>query len=118
MPKDLNQVIKILFYCELKEITNFKTKLLFLDDLIILHGQNNLTELELELKFIERKIPNFPQEIFIEDSSLKDLIIRAAIDQRKIQTLKIDNIFRRSGNKNMKGKVNLNLLKSINIKKR
>lgn len=116
-PKDLTQSIKILLYCELKDLTNFKSHLVFLDDLIILHGQNNLTVIENELKFIERKIPNLPENIFVSDYNLKDLIIRAAIDQRKAQSLKVENIFKRTAKKQTNGKLNINILKNINIKK-
>nr|AEW12969.1 maturase [Colacium vesiculosum] len=117
LPENLNQAIKILLYTELKELTTLKSNLVFLDDIIILHGQNNLTVIESQLKFIERKIPNLPQTIFVTDSNLKDLIIRAAVDQRKAQSLKITNIFKRTIKKPFSGKVNINILKNINIKK-
>lgn len=117
IPKSLMQTVKILLYVELKELTDFKNLLVFYDDLIVLRGQNNLTMIENELTFIQRKIPNLPQDIFVPDSNLKDLIIRAAIDQRKEQRFKIDNIFKRTEDKQPKSKLNINILKNINIKK-
>jgi hypothetical protein len=116
-PNNFNQAIRILFYSELKELTNFEGRLIFSDDLAILHGKNNLTLIENELTFLERLIPNLPENVFVQDSKLKDLIIRAAIDQRKAQSLKLNNIFKRTGKKKINGKINGNLLKNINIKK-
>jgi hypothetical protein len=116
-PNNFNQAIRILFYSELKELTNFEGRLIFPDDLAILHGKNNLTLIENELTFLERLIPNLPENVFVQDSKLKDLIIRAAIDQRKAQSLKLNNIFKRTGKKKINGKINGNLLKNINIKK-
>jgi hypothetical protein len=117
VPKSLTEAVKILLYVELKDVTYFNNKLVFYDDLVVLQGKNNLTIIEDELTFIERKIPNLPQDIFIPDSNLKDLIIRAAIDQRKEQRLKIDNIFKKTEKKKLKGKLNINILKNISIKK-
>lgn len=116
-PNNFDQAIKILFYSELKELTNFEGNLIFADDLAILRGKNNLTLIENELTFLERRIPNLPDDIFVPDSNLKDLIIRAAIDQRKAQSLKLNNIFKRTGKKKINGKINVNILKNITMKK-
>ena len=117
LPNSLTKAVQVILYSELKELTNLKDKLVFLDDIIILRGQNNLTSVENDLNFIERKIPRLPQNIFVPDSNLKDLILRAALDQRKSQTLQINNIFKRVEKKPSHGKLNINILKNINLKK-
>lgn len=117
IPENLIETIKILLYAEIKDLTSFNNHLIFIDDLIVLKGKNNLTTIENELKFIERKIPNLPKPIFISDSSLNDLLIRTAMEQRKSQTLKIDNIFKRVKHYPTNDKLNISILKNIAINK-
>jgi hypothetical protein len=116
-PNDFHFSVIILLYSELKELTEFEGVLNFLDDLIVLNSLNNLTLIESELKFLNRIMPFFPESIVIPDSNLNDLIIRTAVDQRKIQNLKLNNIFSRIDKNKFSNKATINILKNINIKK-
>ena len=118
-PKSDTDLVKILFYFELKSLTDFQGKLIFFNDFIILKDETNLTLLEKELSFLERKLPQFPSDNFnIVNSHLKDVIIRAALDQRRLQNLKLENIFKRSEKKYLnKNRLEVNILKNFTFKK-
>lgn len=116
-PNDFHLSIVILLYAELKELTNCDGNLNFLDDGIILSTLNNLTLIEAELKFLNRNIPHFPESIVIPDSNLNDIIIRTAVDQRKVQNLKLNNIFKHIDKNNLSTRSTINILKNINIKR-
>ena len=59
----------------------------------------------------------FHESIVIPDSNLKDIIIRTAVDQRKVQNLKLNNIFKHIDKNNLSTRSTINILKNINIKR-
>nr|YP_010700324.1 putative group II intron reverse transcriptase/maturase mat5 [Flexiglena variabilis]WCH63521.1 putative group II intron reverse transcriptase/maturase mat5 [Flexiglena variabilis] len=84
----------ILIYDEFSKFLNFAEKITFLDDQIILQGENNLTALENSIGFIERIVPNLPSEIFVSSNDLKDEILRSSFDQHRSYKLKIEGIYK------------------------
>lgn len=109
--------IKLLVYSELKNVIGFKERLKFLDDQVILRGEDNLTLLEREVGFIDRLLPELPKEFFVSDYNLGDVILRASADQRRDYNVKLDNIFKRSGKFYNEKDVNFSVLKKFKIKK-
>ena len=93
------QSLRILVYSEFLKVLPFMSReLIFSDDIVILRSEDNLTLLERELNFVERRFPNIPSNIFILDNQSKDLILRTALDQRRKQNLKLQNIFKQANN--------------------
>lgn len=101
--------LKILVFSECKYVFNLNDILSFSEDQIIIQGENNLTSLEKELGFIERSIIELPDDIFIQDSQLGDVILRASLDQRRRHKIEVDNILKKSNNFVYKKKNKLNL---------
>lgn len=84
----------ILIYDEFSKFFNFGEKISFLDDQIVLQGENNLTVLENSIGFVERIVPNLPNEIFVSGNDLKDEILRSSFDQHRSYRLKIESIYK------------------------
>nr|YP_010700395.1 putative group II intron reverse transcriptase/maturase mat5 [Phacus arnoldii]WCH63577.1 putative group II intron reverse transcriptase/maturase mat5 [Phacus arnoldii] len=95
-PVNKEDCLKILIYAELIQNIEFSSHLKFLEDEIVLKGENNLTLLEKELGFIERPIPSLPLDFHISSNLPTDTILRAAIEQRKSQKFNIESIFKRA----------------------
>lgn len=75
--------LKVLLYFELKSFFDFPDIIDFSNDNVILKNHLNLTSLELELGFIQRNLPEFPEEFVISSSDYQDTIIRTSLQQRK-----------------------------------
>lgn len=114
-PKNLYESIRLLVYFEIKNFVEFENCLVFCDDLVVLKGESNLSLLETELGFFQRPVPDIPLDFFVSDYQLKDILIRAAIDQRKNHSLNIQNVFKRVGKNPNKHKNNLEFIKSKNF---
>ena len=99
--------LKLLVYSELRAVLGFTGRLKFLDDQVILRGEDNLTLLERELGFVDRLFPQLPKEFFVSDSLLGDVILRASVDQRRNSNSKLENIFKRSGKFTRKNRYDL-----------
>lgn len=118
IPEPTNNIesVKWLVYFELKSILGFKDFLVFENDSVVLRSEDNLTLLERELSFISRHLPNLPDNFFISDKDLSDVLIRAAVDQRRKEKEKIDNVFKRIGNFNVIEKGKYDMLKKSRLK--
>lgn len=98
-PVSLVEAIRILIYSEFIKIFPFISKeLVFSEDVVVLKSEDNLTLLEKELYFVKRNFPKFPSSSFMIDNQSKDAIIRIALDQRKKQSLKLENILKKKRN--------------------
>lgn len=116
--QSISDCLKVLVFYEIKTLLNFKNKLQFDYDQIILHGNANLTLLERELGFVDRSLVEFPGKISeIKHFNLEDNIIRAAIDQRKNEITKLENIYRKLGVEPIKTNSNIEYLNKIQLKK-
>lgn len=111
-PKDIYESLRLLIYFEIKNFV--ENDLVFCDDLVVLKGDSNLTLLERELGLFQRPVPDIPLEFFVSDYQLKDVLVRAAVDQRKNHNLKMQNVFKRVGKNPNKHKNNLEFVNSKN----
>nr|AEW12983.2 maturase [Strombomonas acuminata] len=117
LPNNVYDAIKFIIFAELKDIINFTDNLLHDDSIVLQNTNDNLTLVEKELVFIRRSLPELPKEIFISDYELKDGILRAAIEQRKTYSLKLQNIFRSVGKKNASNNNSRKVLKAFKSKR-
>lgn len=117
-PSNNIEAIKILVFSECKSILHTENALCFSEDQVIIQGENNLTSLEKELGFIERSVLELPDDIFIQDSQLGDVILRASLDQRRRHKIEVDSIFRKSTTfaYKKKNKLHLEVLNKFNNK--
>lgn len=98
--------VRLILYDELARCSFFEKVLNFSDDLIIMHGENNLTRLEADLGFIIRDVPYLPDDIFVSQANLNDKILRASFDQRRDYKTKIMNMFHLASNSSRKSNKN------------
>ena len=82
--------LKILALSEFNSIMKFESFINFEEDIVIMKGENNLVLLESELRFIRRSIAEIPEEVFIPNNDLSDVILRTAYDQRKNHKLQVN----------------------------
>lgn len=115
-PSNNIESLKLLVFSECQSILNFENNLSFLEDQVIIQGDNNLTPLEKELGFIERSLLDFPDDVFIPDSQLTDVILRASMDQRRLHKMQVDTFFKKSSVYTDKKKNNLNAKSFTDIK--
>lgn len=106
--------LKTILYFELKSFFRFDRYLDFSLDNIVLQGEENLVLLERELGFIIRPFPNVPDEVFLTEDKLDDILLRSALEQRREYKLSFDNVFRSSTLSNTGNK---KLVKEIRFKK-
>lgn len=74
---------RVLLYFELKSFLNFTDIINFSADEVVLRNNSNLTNLELELGFVKRDLPQFTKEVFVLPFDCKDDIVKTAYNQRK-----------------------------------
>lgn len=91
---DFKNSFLILLYDEFSRFLSIKDKLVFSEDQIVLHGEDNLTVLENSIKFVERFFPGLPNEVYISDNQLEDDILRTSFDQQRAYRLKLDKIYK------------------------
>lgn len=108
-PSNNIESLRILVFSECKSIFNISNALSFSEDQVIIQGENNLTSLEMELGFIERSVIELPDDVFIQDSQLGDVILRASLDQRRRHKIEVDNSFKKSSTFVYKKKKKLHL---------
>jgi hypothetical protein len=118
-PSNSIESLKILVFSECKSIFNFENILSFSEDQVIIKGENNLTTLEKELGFIERSLMHLPNDVFIPDAQLGDILLRASLDQRRQHKMQVENIFKKSNTfiDNKKNKLNLEILSKLKVNK-
>lgn len=116
--QSISDCLKILVFYEIRNLLNFKDKIQFDYDQVILRGDANLTLLEKELGFINRSLIEFPGKVTeLKYFNLEDNIIRAAIDQRKNEIIKLENIYRKVGVEPTKTNSDIGYLSKIQLKK-
>jgi hypothetical protein len=118
-PTNSIESLKVLVFSECKSIFKFEDILSFSEDQVIIQGDNNLTPLERELGFMERYIMHLPDDIFIPDSQLGDVLLRASLDQRRQHKIQVENIFKKSNIfvDSKKNKLNLEILSKLKANK-
>jgi len=97
----LSEIIKN----EFKKFSFFNSSLVFSEDNIVLKSENNLTNLEREVKFVVRPFPFLSSDVFLSSCVSEDLILRAAYEQRVKQRKKVISVFNRIGKFYNGGKV-------------
>lgn len=109
--------LKMLVISEILNFMKFDSFLEFDEDMLVINMDNNLVPLEAELGFINRTFPQISKDVFVKTDDLNDDLLRAALDQRKLYKLHMDNILKRSYISNsLKNKDNHNV-QSIKLKK-
>lgn len=110
-------LVKLIIYDELRSFLFFKESLDFSDDLIIMQGENNLTNLEKNLAFIIRNVPNLPSDVFLSETNFNDQILRTAYDQRKEYKTKLEKMYKLAYKPNKKTRIDFKSLKNTRVKK-
>lgn len=106
--------LRTILYFDLKYLLGFTSFLDLSSDNVVFQGEKNLVLLEKEIGFIQRDFPVVPDEVFVSEDKLDDVLLRSALEQRRMYKLSFDNVFTTpilSTNKNMK------LVKQIKFKK-
>lgn len=85
--------LKTILYFELQDFLVTNSLLDFSMDNVIIKGENNLVLLEKQLGFVKRDLPIVPNEVFVTDEKLDDVLLRAALQQRREQKLSFENVF-------------------------
>lgn len=113
---NLNDCVRLLVYIEFRNLFAIENKLSFSDDFAVLKSDNNLTLMENNLGFIERLLPKFSFDMVVSPTDLEDILIRTAFDQKKLQTLKMNNTFNSYKGIYNNDKKTLGYLKNIGMK--
>jgi hypothetical protein len=107
---NLKESLKTILYNELRSLLNFTNSLNLNEDKIVFKSQDNLTLLERELGFINRFFPKFSSNILVFNNNIHDPLLKAAIYQRNLEKIKINNSF----NSSVKQVFFLRNLKNVN----
>lgn len=116
LPSNINDFTKVFIFIELQRVLSFILTLDLSEDNIVLRSDFNLTLLEMDLGFITRSLPVIFNSLFFPSDKVDDVIVKAAIDQRKTEHNRIENFFRSVNYAGNKLKFNYSLLKEFKSK--
>lgn len=95
-PNTIKDSVRIVFLSTLKEIASFEDKIEFSEDNVLFKTNENLTLLEKDFGFINRTMPDIPENFSNFDYNLEDKLIRVAFNQRKNLNYNTKNFIRSS----------------------